>query len=164
MSRMTSLSGAVLLLCLVGCPGNGDDDQPLADSGQCQCPTPTAVTTTYDNQSSQLGAENVQDALDELAARPVAEAPVAGRIEKVVMKVDNPGTANLDLKVSCPRLTDIAIGGGCGQIIDSGASLQGFELQRASVDFPAAQRCMYAQPPGPKANQIELSVLCLKAE
>jgi hypothetical protein len=43
-----------------------------SQGANCPCPPQTALETSFDNASSTLGAENVQDALDELAARPVA--------------------------------------------------------------------------------------------
>ncbi len=70
--------GVIVAVAFAGC-GESNDVTPL--DGSCSCSTAPAVEVAFDNASSMLGASNVQDAIDELASRPVAEVPVGSRIE-----------------------------------------------------------------------------------
>ncbi len=63
--RRTTIAAALCAVIPLGC----DRDPSGAD---CVCEPQTALETPFDNGPSGLGAENVQDALDELAARPLA--------------------------------------------------------------------------------------------
>ncbi len=62
--RRVALVGILGGLVMAAC----DRDPEGAD---CVCQPQTALETAFDNASSTLGADNVQDALDELAARPL---------------------------------------------------------------------------------------------
>jgi len=144
-----------LSLVVLGVVGGCDDDDPaLPDAGSCTCEPPTAVEVTYDKASSPLGADNVQDAVDELAARPLAEAPVAGRLQLVSAEVDNPGLSFITVSLSCPAAGDIAIGGACGPLLTPGAQLRGTGLDTNSYG------CIYEQPVG-NTDKPFLSVMCL---
>jgi hypothetical protein len=82
-------------MCLIGawiagCNGNG----PIGAQ--------SALDTPYDNSSSTLGADNVQDAIDELAARPLPEAPLRDRFYFGPWLVsDQPTAPNITLGVEC---------------------------------------------------------------
>src|SRR5262245_23646847 len=68
------------LLVAAACSDNGTSQ---ADAqGACTC---TAERVSYDHSTSTLGANNVQDAVDELAARPIPEPPVGPRIQTIVV-------------------------------------------------------------------------------
>lgn len=155
MRVMSSLMGVVLFgtvaLVGAGCPSDDDDGGARADSGQCECPTPTALQVSYDKTSSQLGADNVQDAVDELAARP-AEPPLAGRLTRIAVQVDNSGMEFLNISLSCPAATDVALGGGCGLI--SGATLTSTSLGENRYS------CNYKQLMGTVEKPL-LTVMCL---
>jgi hypothetical protein len=143
------MASLVCLALLAGCPG--DDDQPQVDGGQCSCPAPTAQKVTYDPASSMLGAENVQDALDELATRPKeAEPPLTGRLTRLTATPDNPGLVNQDFQIKCPA-GDIALGGGCGLLLDG-------KLNNTFL-MADGYACAYDQPQG-NTNKPTIQVMC----
>src|SRR5688572_31677801 len=77
----------------------------------CVCQPQTALGTPFDNGSSMLGAGNVQDALDELAARPLAGSmyftdwsegePAAGVAGFVISRPCNDNPGDIALSVTC---------------------------------------------------------------
>jgi hypothetical protein len=62
---MRALALATLPLVLLAC-----EREPQGTD--CMCQPQTALETPFDNMSSTLGADNVQDAIDELDARPLS--------------------------------------------------------------------------------------------
>lgn len=132
-----------------------------SDDGGSMDAAVRALDVAFDKSSSTLGATNVQDALDELAQRPVAEAPVGPRIKTVVDVKPNPGTAGTALHTaSCPDpVHDLALGGAC-PFGGDGAELAGSDL---SNDTNLAQyTCAWRQPSGASGN-MRAVVTCLTA-
>ena len=142
----------LVLLGLASC----DESPGGADAGTCSC---AAATTTFDNTSSALGAENVQDAVDELAARPIAEPPVGSRIETITRVFTNPGTAGAVTQVaSCPMpARDLALGGACGFVFNGLL----VETRISNEASQASYACGWDQPSGGTGN-MTVTVVCLR--
>jgi hypothetical protein len=140
------------LTMLLSC---SDNAQMTADAGACMC---KAAQVSFDKASSTLGATNVQDALDELAARPIAEPPIATRIKIVDKGVPNPKTSgNVEATADCPNPGhDMAIGGGCG-FVDSASINEAVLVNDATH---ASYRCGWSQPTG-SSTLMSVSVVCL---
>jgi hypothetical protein len=153
-SILVGMMGLSLLAMSTGCPS---DNNNTPDAGSCTCTPPKAEQVSYDHVSSGLGAENAQDALDELAARPVAEAPIEGRLQLVDTAVTNTGAALILLSQPCPQPTDIALGGGCGLMSTPGTKLLATTLTAAPN---AGYSCNYEQPAG-NMEQVHITVMCL---
>jgi hypothetical protein len=146
-----------LAVILAGCP---DEGTTTADAAalSCECPTPAAETTTYDNVASMLSGDNVQDAVDELAARPSAEQVLAAKVEKVSRSVTNSGETILTGATACPdESRDIAIGGSCG--VHPDGELKGFVVR--STASQAAFECTWGQPLNDSTNLV-VEVVCLR--
>jgi hypothetical protein len=141
-----------LLLLFLGC----DDSPSRSDAGACAC---EAVTTSFDNASSPLGADNVQDAIDELAARPIPEAPVGSRIETITRTFANSGSAGgITRTAECPMPTrDLALGGGCS-VVDT-ASLVGTAVVNDAAS--AAYSCSWLQSASSQ-TMLGVTVVCLR--
>lgn len=115
----------------------------------------TALATFYDKSSSTLGASNVQDAIDELAARPIAEPPLGPRLQLVVKsfpKVDD-STAQSEVLYCPDKEHDIALGGSCG----GGGNMSQISDTILSA---SAYACRWVHPKGPD-DSYEIRVRCL---
>jgi hypothetical protein len=153
MTRFAPVLGLTLLIA--GCPAD-DNDQDAA--AQCTCQPETALQTSYDNASSGLGAENVQDALDELADRPIAELPIGGRLQMIQQTLPNDGSVRPQPELDCPDMEhDIALSGTCGAV--EGATLRGSGLLNGAT--VASFFCSYEQPAG-NTDDILVTILCLR--
>lgn len=143
-----SLLSIVLPLALSGCPS---DSGSTTDANEH---THAALETTYDRTSSTLGAANVQDALDELAARPIAEAPLASRLELVVETFPNNKQTLQNEHARCPdEAHDIALSGSC-----FGASVSSIATTLLGV---STYECRINQTAG-STDMLEVRVLCLR--
>jgi hypothetical protein len=128
------------------------------------CEPETALETPYDNRSSTLGAENVQDAVDELAARPVAEAPLAGRLFlRGWNELTDPTTPNVIVTSECDS-TAIAISVQCQWVPPDVSPFPA--LTSSYADDPAEGRgatCIWSTPdqsiPG---GTFRARALCLR--
>ncbi len=140
------------VVMFAACDGDGAQTN---DAASCTC---KALNVSFDKTSSGLGASNVQDAIDELAARPIPEAPVGGRIQTVVRTFPNPGTKGAVSQIAeCPDPShDIAIGGACSFV--DGATLVGTAINNDSTH--ASYLCGWLQPDGSPTN-MGVSVVCL---
>ncbi len=101
-----------LLFGMVACTDSGNT--PADAQGACTC---TAETVSYDHATSSLGATNVQDAVDELAARPIPEPPVGPRLKTIVVPftLTNQAPGGISKTAACPdESKDVALGGACG--------------------------------------------------
>ncbi len=108
--RLVSLG---LMLGVAACSDNGSTPQ-IDAQGACTC---TAQTVSYDKSTSNLGAVNVQDAIDELAARPIPEPPVGPRIKTIVVPftLTNQAPGGVEKFATCTNeATDVVLGGACG--------------------------------------------------
>jgi hypothetical protein len=141
------------LMFVAACDGSSATAADSATSCTCK-----ALGVSFDKTSSGLGAMNVQDALDELAARPVAEAPVGGRIQTVVKTFPNPGTkGGVSQTLDCPDPAhDIALGGACG-FVDNATLGETIITNDASH---ASYACSWLQPNGSPSN-MRVTVVCL---
>jgi hypothetical protein len=141
-----------LLLLFLGC----DDSPSRSDAGACAC---EAVTTSFDNASSSLGADNVQDAIDELAARPIPEAPVGSRIETITRTFANSGSAGgVSRTADCPDPAhDLALGGGCS--FADGANLVATGVSNDATH--ASFSCSWVQD-APSQTMLAVTVVCLR--
>lgn len=144
---------ALSTLLVVSCSDGG---QTTTDGALCAC---KAVEVAFDKTSSPLGAVNVQDAIDELAARPLPEPPIGGRLKTVVQVFPNPGTmGGVSQTVSCPDAAhDIALGGACGGGGDN-AQLQ--ETRITNDANAASYTCSWSQPNG-GSETMRVTVVCL---
>jgi hypothetical protein len=147
--RQVMVVVSVLALAFSAC--GDDDDGATTDGGECTCPTPSAQQINFDNGTSTLGAENVQDALDELAQRPLGEPSLAGRITQMEKELDNAGGEILSGSISCPE-GDIALGGGCGFLLGGG-------VLTSAGGGGGIYGCSYQQPAGNTAKPT-ISVMC----
>ncbi len=143
-----------LLFCL-SC--NGDDTNDGVDSSfACDCPTPAAADVDYDNVGSGLSGTDVQDAVDELAARPEPPGDSYDRIMFVedMLVIDTPSASSRT--VTCPGTPPNlgrALGGACeGGDIDT--TLQGTAL------FENGYRCVWRYA-GTGSVTLTAKVTCL---
>lgn len=147
MTRIATSLGIGLLIA--GCSSDTGSD------GSCSCEPKAALETKYDNMSSMLGAENVQDALDELAARPVAEAPVGPRMIIVEEETPNTGADVISANGGCPdQAHDVALGGACIMPPLPGVALVG------SILGEGGYACKWRQPMG-NTDPVTVQVRCL---
>ena len=111
----------VRFLCLVvlsvaaACSDDGNNAQ-IDAQGACTC---TAEGVSYDHTSSNLGAANVQDAVDELAARPIPEPAVGPRIRTIVVPftLTDQAPGGISKTAACSdESKDIVLGGACGYV------------------------------------------------
>jgi hypothetical protein len=144
----------ILLMAVLAFGCNGTDAQ--TDAGACSC---QAVSTSFDNASSSLGADNVQDAIDELAARPVAEPPIGERIETVTRVFSNPGTIGAVTQTAqCPTpARDLALGGACGFVFSAAL----VETRIANGTNDASYACGWDQSTAGSGN-MSVTVVCLR--
>ncbi len=147
---MVRLLGVLAVsLLVVGCEAEDGDDE-------CSCEARPALETPYDNMSSMLGAANVQDALDELAGRPVAEASVGSRLVIVEKETPNTGGEIMSANASCPDVEhDLALGGACWTQPLPGVALAGSDLGEAGYS------CTWHQPMD-NVEVVKVSVRCLR--
>lgn len=164
----------IITLSLSGCAAPEESGNSM-----CECGFQSALQTSYDHESSTLGAENVQDAVDELAteasamatllesqdsrmaaleARPIAESAVSGRLELLAVESVNDGTALVSATANCPTTTDVPISGSC-DAIPTGS------LLGTAIVFNATQaafQCVWSQPLG-TTDALRVRVMCLHA-
>lgn len=136
--------------------GCSDSGASVADAGGYTC---KALQVSFDKNSSALGASNVQDAIDELAERPVAETPIGGRIKTIDKFFPNPGThGGVSQVAECddPR-HDLALGGACGYV--DGATLA--ETTLLNEEGNASYRCGWMQLEG-SSTKLRVTVVCLQ--
>lgn len=143
------------LLALVPLVSCSDGNAVSTDAGTCAC---KAIQTSFDKGTSTLGATNVQDAIDELAARPVAEAPIGSRIRTIDKVFPNPGThGGVGQKLSCADpVHDLAIGGACGFVDNA-------ELVETTIENDATRAsygCSWLQRDG-STSSMRVTVVCL---
>lgn len=135
---------------VTGCP-----DDTTASPDAAAVPQ-TALATPYDKRSSTLGATNVQDAIDELAQRPLAEAPLVGRLEFVAKDFPNKGGVSQTEEATCPDpMHDFAISGSCRTNTNIGTTLTGFTLGESKYV------CDWRQDPR-NDDHYQVWVLCLR--
>lgn len=136
------------LFLLTGCPS--DNNSTTEDAQHAH----SAIETKYDKTSSMLGADNVQDALDELATRREGEPPLASRLELVVKTFKNNGKDFQYDSADCPdKDHDLALSGSCGRLPFT--TISSTELAQAAF------ACAMHQPPG-TTEDLEVRVLCLR--
>lgn len=139
---------SVLALAVGAC--NGSDTA----GGACECEQ-TALATAYDHASSSLGAENVQDAIDELAGRPT-DQPIGPRLVLIETITENDGTEFVGGGAACPdRDHDVALGGSCEVDYVLGREFLGSTL--TDLGFS----CAWKQPLG-STEPLRVSVRCLR--
>jgi hypothetical protein len=143
-----------LLVIATGCSDNGGST--TSDAASCSC---TALQVAFDKTSSMLGASNVQDAIDEVAARPIAEPPVGDRIKTIVQVFPNPGTmGGVEQTLACPDPRhDVALGGACG---GGGTRAQLVETRINNDTNVASYTCGWSQPTG-GSDAMRVTVVCL---
>lgn len=134
---------------VTGCP---DDTTAAPDAAVAP---QTALQTPYNKQSSTLGAVNVQDAIDELAQRPIAEAAIGSRLELVVREFPNNNMTYQQELLYCPdKDHDIAMSGSCNSLARTAAL-------RSTILGPASFYCEWSQLEGNTGN-YDVRVLCLR--
>jgi hypothetical protein len=149
---MRTLVLAVIIAVTACSDGAGNE----GDGGVCAC---RAIQVSFDRASSTLGAMNVQDAIDELAARPVPEAAVGGRIRTIVRTFENPGTARVEKTATCDDPAhDVALGGGCAfaSTPDNSAIVRSIPRNEPEPSFT----CAWSQPAGTQ-DTLFVYVVCL---
>ena len=144
-------------LLVAACNGTADDDIDVDSRAVCDCPEQTAADVAYDNVGSGLAGADVQDAVDELAAKPEGLPDAFER----VMLIEQTTTSSASvayhyIAVQCPgdgEDASIALGGGCSQGA-SGADVESNELGRrgyictwnkpvaAEIEFTARVTCL----------------------
>jgi len=121
------------LALLAGCNGdgaNGGGDSAFA----CDCPAINAADVEYDNSGSGLADTNLQDAVDELAARPDAPVDAYTRIITVEDPIVADAPGGWSRTVTCPGSPPnvaIAMGGACDGG-DADTVVQGTQLQASA--------------------------------
>jgi hypothetical protein len=147
---------ALLALLVIASACSDDGGSTTSDASSCLC---KALEVAFDKSSSTLGATNVQDAIDEIAARPAAEAPVGGRIKTLVQVFPNPGTmGGVTQTLSCSDPAhDLALGGACG---GGGTNAQLRETRINNDTNMASYTCAWSQPTG-GTEAMRVTVVCL---
>ena len=146
----------LLALSVVACSDNGNNPQ-IDAQGACTC---TAEGVSYDHTTSSLGAANVQDAVDELAARPIPEPPVGPRIKTIVVPftVTNQPPGGIEKSAACDNeARDIVLGGACG-FVSSSNPLVSTAINNSSTE--AKFTCGYTVPATVSATS-SVTVVCL---
>ena len=141
------------LFSLTGC--NGDDMMDVDSSLACDCSDFTAADIAYDNVGSGLSGTDVQDAVDELAARPaVTDAYLRTELVEE-MQVAPDSQSSFAVAAVCPSSAPnraIALGGSCG--IAPNADLTATDLQEHGFT------CVWSYPMG-EAPTLTAKVRCL---
>src|SRR5262249_12313923 len=142
-----------LLIFVVACDGSSTSTSDATAACNCK-----ALNVSFDKASSGLGAANVQDAIDELAARPLPEPAVGGRIQTIIKAFPNPGThGGITLTADCADTAhDVALGGACG--FDFGGTI--VETRVTNDETHASYTCGWDQPTGGTQN-VSVTVVCL---
>ena len=154
--KINTLALAASLL-VAACNGTADDDIDVDSRAVCDCPEQTAADVAYDNVGSGLAGANVQDAVDELAARPEGLADAFDRIILVeqVFTSAAAGTTQL-LQVQCPGSgaeRARALGGACDGG-DASTTVTRTQLQNGSYF------CYWSKPEGAEI-EFTAQVTCL---
>jgi len=154
---MRSLPLALALPFLLSCTGDDGDDIDVDSHAVCDCPDLTAADIAYDNLASGLAGGDVQDAVDELAARPQGLSDAYERvvIEESTTTSSSSGTGHT-ITVGCPGTAPnvaVALGGSC-RGGSTGVSIQSTHLQ--STGFT----CIWNKPEG-EAVEFTATVSCL---
>jgi hypothetical protein len=128
-----------------------------ANGAACTC---TAASVPYDHASSGLAADNVQDAVDELASRPIAEAPVDPRIKTITVPftLTSQPAGEISKTAACSNeATDVVLGGACGYV-----GTQNFLLATTITNSQTEAKfvCSYTVPATLNATS-SVTVVCL---
>ena len=145
------------------CNGTSDDDVDVDSRAVCDCPEKTAADIPYDNVGSGLVGADVQDAVDELAARPEGIADAFERIMIVEVTDTSPttGTSHV-VQVVCPGTGPdlaLAIGGGCDGAT-SNAPITRMTPDPSPDGLARAFECVWAKPEG-VAIEVTARAVCL---
>ncbi len=149
------LVSVCLLFGIVACSDGGNT--PADAQGACTC---TAETVSYDHATSSLGATNVQDAVDELAARPIPEPPVGPRLKTIVVPftLTNQAPGGVEKSAACDNeARDIVLGGSCG-FVGSSNFLVRTDIANSTTE--ARFTCGYTVPATITASSL-VTVVCL---
>lgn len=145
---------ALLVLALVaGCgddPMNGDVDSSMAS---CECPQFTAADITYDNASSGLPGTNVQEAVDDLAARTDPAGDAFARISYAESVFSSSASEELIFSGGCPDGHRV-LGGACEGRPTDGAVAETRLLE-------GAYRCTWTNPTGEIGVELKVLTSCL---
>jgi hypothetical protein len=146
---------SVFLFVAAACSDNGTAQTDA--QGACTC---TAETVSYDHSSSTLGASNVQDAVDELAARPIPEPPIGPRVKTIVVPftLTDQAPGIISKAAACPNESvDVVLGGACGAV---GTTNYLLRTDIANSSTEAKFSCGYAIPETITATS-SVTVVCL---
>jgi len=147
----------LLVLSVAAACSDDGNNSPIDAQGACTC---TAETVSYDHTTSTLGANNVQDAVDELAARPIPESPVGPRIKTIVVPftLTDQAPGGVEKFATCTNeATDVVLGGACG-FVGSANYLGSTRIINSSTE--AKFSCGYTIPETISANS-SVTVVCL---
>jgi hypothetical protein len=153
---LRNLIVSLFLVSIAGCPDESKTE-PTSDAAPHTHSLQSALQTPYDKASSKLGADNVQDALDELAERPLAEAPLGMRLYWHTVSFTDT-KESVELKATCPISDkDVVIGGACLPPIAK-ATLLGSDFGPNGSYF----KCSYRQEVGSPVSEFGIDIVCLK--
>ena len=149
------------VLCLTlspACEGTEEAQEPLCG---------TAADVSYEPNVS-LSSMNVQDAIDELAARPEPEAPLSARLyETLFTQDDDPSLGVHVLTAKCDRPSDLAVSGRCLTntefLASAVASVNLVSVGRGAT--PDEYRCVWERVSEPDPiEQLQVTAVCLRTE
>ena len=149
--RLLLISVSVAALLSAGC--DDEDDDGADASGNCPCEPPTAADVSYDNATSGLPGDNVQDALDDVAARTDPAADAFSRITRVDKVVTSSAADVFVESVACPG-GGLALGGSCSE----GVTDQSIAYTKL---LDAAFHCAWNNPTNQVGASLTLTVSCL---
>ena len=144
-------------LLVAACNGTADDDIDVDSRAVCDCPEQTAADVAYDNVGSGLAGADVQDAVDELAARPEGLADAYDRVFLLAETSTSAASGTTHtLQVLCPASPPdnaLALGGGCDangggtalvftDLQNSGYTCVWSKPEGAEIEFTAKVRCL----------------------
>jgi hypothetical protein len=135
------------------------------DDGASQLCRATALEVDYDNSYGGLGAENVQDAIDELAARPLAEEPLERRMYFSRSAGVFGGEPGLYSIVAACDEGDLAISGSCGTNKTGDGQLNPVVqvVSFGHYDKPNEWHCEFLRTaPEPETSSLGANCVCLK--
>jgi hypothetical protein len=133
-----------------------------ASSQSCRA---TALDVDYDNSYGGLGAENVQDAIDELAARPLAEEPLERRMYFSGGEGVFGGAPGLYSIVAACDEGDLALSGSCFTNKTGDGQLNPVVqvVSFGHYDKPNEWHCEFLRTaPEPETSSLGASCVCLK--
>lgn len=152
---MRTLSFVAGLVIMAGCE---------TTPGESECTT-SAHAVTYE-PAATLASANVQDALDELAARPIPERPLAQRMYRRETGSFTSAAGPYSLELPCDEPGHLALSGSCLMNSDNDSVPPPRLVSNGRTDIESTWRCEWTIPSdlAPGNADFALHLVCLDLE